>query len=425
MVGQRGAGPEHGAAAASRCPRRRRPRRAWRRGPSTSSASRQQRRERGVGVGGGGQERGAAARPASPSRSSAGQRRSRRRWKPSRTSRPLVRRPAHRRPPRAPPARRSGPPAAARRRRARPRAASTSASTRPGRGRARAWSARSLSAQARTIDPSASGWSCTPQTPAAKRAACTSPAGLRPARPRRRAARVTTSLFHWMPRRAGEAASSGSSARAVIQPTSSTPTACAARVAARPRRRARPRSAGGPGRSRASASPASRGLADQLLESGAATAPWRRRWRPSLRRAPPAPSYAVGPGSASPAHGRHTSSTAPGLVQPLPDERPAGRPPRARRRGCAGSRGRRSEDRQHPVALEGGDLAAVVLPLGALVAQEEVEDVLAQRLGEQLAVLGDRRSPRSRLLGSGWMPRPCARARSATRRRPRPRGGSS
>src|SRR6195952_1909061 len=48
-----------------------------------------------------------------------------------------------------------------------------------------------------------------------------------------------------------------------------------------------------------------------------------------------------------------------------------------------------SDDREHPVALEGGDLAAVLLPLRTLVAEEELIDVLAERLGEQLGVLGD------------------------------------
>src|SRR5207247_2269716 len=41
---------------------------------------------------------------------------------------------------------------------------------------------------------------------------------------------------------------------------------------------------------------------------------------------------------------------------------------------------RASEDGQHPVALENRDLGAVLLPLRPLVAQEDVEDVLAQRL---------------------------------------------
>src|SRR5690606_26712642 len=50
---------------------------------------------------------------------------------------------------------------------------------------------------------------------------------------------------------------------------------------------------------------------------------------------------------------------------------------------------RRSEDGQVTPQLELGDRAAVVAPLRPLVAQEEVEDVLAERLGDQLAPLHD------------------------------------
>ena len=100
-------------------------------------------------------------------------------------------------------------------------------------------------------------------------------------------------------------------------------------------------------------------------------------------------SYDVSAGSASPAHGRHTSRTAPASSSQTPTS--------ARRAGglvlddedARTRRGRRSQDRQHHVPLVGGDLGAVLLPLGALVAQEEVVDVLAQRLGQQLGVLGD------------------------------------
>src|SRR6201999_4539158 len=48
-----------------------------------------------------------------------------------------------------------------------------------------------------------------------------------------------------------------------------------------------------------------------------------------------------------------------------------------------------SDHGQHPVALEGGDLTAVLLPLRTLVAEEELVDVLAEGLGQQLGVLGD------------------------------------
>src|SRR5215472_14635399 len=47
----------------------------------------------------------------------------------------------------------------------------------------------------------------------------------------------------------------------------------------------------------------------------------------------------------------------------------------------------RSEHGEVAAQLVLGDLAAVLLPLLALVAQEEVEDVLPQRLGDELAVL--------------------------------------
>src|SRR6185295_3789838 len=69
-----------------------------------------------------------------------------------------------------------------------------------------------------------------------------------------------------------------------------------------------------------------------------------------------------------------------------------------RRRAARGAHPRRyselrlgaSEQRQHPVALERRHLDAVLLPLRTLVAEEEVEDVLAEGLREQLAVLRDR-----------------------------------
>jgi hypothetical protein len=58
--------------------------------------------------------------------------------------------------------------------------------------------------------------------------------------------------------------------------------------------------------------------------------------------------------------------------------------------------GRRPIGRRHhstgqvAAELERGDLGPVGLPLRALVAQEEVEDVLAERLGDQLAGLHHR-----------------------------------
>src|SRR5690606_27167114 len=76
-----------------------------------------------------------------------------------------------------------------------------------------------------------------------------------------------------------------------------------------------------------------------------------------------------------------------------------GRAARARRRTPVPTRGRGSragpgppwwsgarpsDHRQHVVTLEGGDLDPVGVPLRPLVAQEEVEDVLAEGLGEHL-----------------------------------------
>jgi len=104
------------------------------------------------------------------------------------------------------------------------------------------------------------------------------------------------------------------------------------------------------------------------------------------------PSGAGRPGRA--AHGRERRATGTRAAARCPSRRPG---TRTARPGCSpgpwtrrtGASGDGSEDRQHPVALEGGDLGAVLPPLGALVAQEEVEDVLAERLGEELGVLGD------------------------------------
>src|SRR5436190_17462167 len=49
----------------------------------------------------------------------------------------------------------------------------------------------------------------------------------------------------------------------------------------------------------------------------------------------------------------------------------------------------RSNDGEHAGPLELRDLLAVLLPLGLLVAEEEVENVLAERLGDELGVLHD------------------------------------
>src|SRR5271170_4033974 len=50
---------------------------------------------------------------------------------------------------------------------------------------------------------------------------------------------------------------------------------------------------------------------------------------------------------------------------------------------------RGSEHRKVAVQLEPGDLAAVFVPFLALVAQEEVEDVLAEDLRDEVAALHD------------------------------------
>src|SRR6478735_2985414 len=56
----------------------------------------------------------------------------------------------------------------------------------------------------------------------------------------------------------------------------------------------------------------------------------------------------------------------------------------------------RSEPRQVAVELEAADLVTVVEPLLALVAQEEVEDVLAEDVGDELALLHDLERPTER-----------------------------
>ncbi len=57
-----------------------------------------------------------------------------------------------------------------------------------------------------------------------------------------------------------------------------------------------------------------------------------------------------------------------------------GNAPAARRRVGSGV----LEDREQSLQLLRGDLAAVLVELGALVAQEEVEDVVAEALGEHV-----------------------------------------
>src|SRR6187431_1739882 len=93
---------------------------------------------------------------------------------------------------------------------------------------------------------------------------------------------------------------------------------------------------------------------------------------PSTSRA----SYSASAGSRSPAYGRQTTSSQPASSSQVPNN--AG----GQVASCSITRTRGtqrpSDDREHAVALEAGDLHAVLVPLGALVAQEEVEDVLPQ-----------------------------------------------
>ena len=114
---------------------------------------------------------------------------------------------------------------------------------------------RSDSAHGCSTGTSTSGCSCTPHIAGAKRTACTSPcAGLRRAASRPSGSAVTTSSFHCTPRRGvASGPSSRSPAAASVQPSAEQPDLLAARVALDACRRARPRSAGGPGRCRASA----------------------------------------------------------------------------------------------------------------------------------------------------------------------------
>src|SRR5665647_636976 len=81
----------------------------------------------------------------------------------------------------------------------------------------------------------------------------------------------------------------------------------------------------------------------------------------------------------------------------LPRRVRAGRPPDPGAVVTASSGGRCSQHRQVPHELERGHLSAVGVPLLALVAQHEVEHVLAEGLGHKLGRLHDR----DRLLEGG------------------------
>ncbi len=154
------------------------------------------------------------------------------------------------------------------------------------------------------------------------------------------------------------------------------------------RRRARARRRRGPSRRHAAAArrPATASMSRTRLSSarsGSAVSP-RASGRPSLK--------VSSSGSTRPAERRVLEQLlGPGAV----GEPEAGEGSRAGALAgaCHGTNltggGRRagaaSESGQVPLELELGDLAPVVVPLGTLVAQEEVEDVLAEGVGHEIA----------------------------------------
>ncbi len=132
--------------------------------------------------------------------------------------------------------------------------------------------------------------------------------------------RVTTSSFHCTPRRGvASGPSSRSPGAASVQPTAEQADLLAARVALDACRRARPRSAGGPGRCRASAA-GSREPPGPAPSPGRARRGRRRRWRPSGRRGSAARRTRRGSGSSSPAYGRRTSSSQPASLEPVAEQ---------------------------------------------------------------------------------------------------------
>src|SRR5882724_2122269 len=88
-------------------------------------------------------------------------------------------------------------------------------------------------------------------------------------------------------------------------------------------------------------------------------------------------------------------STKPRAIRPMPTRPNTMLRPAPLSRSCSTvspfsevrrDRTRTSEGAQVPLPLVRGDFAPVLLPLGALVAQKEVEDVLAEHLGDQLGL---------------------------------------
>ena len=152
----------------------------------------------------------------------------------------------------------------------------------------------------------------------------------------------------------------------------------------------RARAAGAPRQMPSVGTPAVDGLARAAPGSPAATGSRRRRQAPIAPPSTSSPSYAVsGRAARRRRTGARRRARRPAAAQPVAEPARPGARPRAGRRG---PRGRSPAQRRHStgevaVQLERRDLAAVVVPLGPLVAQEEVEDVLAERLGDQLAAL--------------------------------------
>ena len=166
---------------------------------------------------------------------------------------------------------------------------------------------------------STSGCSWTPQAAGANRATWFSPAGVAASAVAPSGSSVTTSVFHWTPRRGV-----GERPDQLVVRRLGRPARC---------RTARPAGRRGfgsdrPPRATATSwwprqtprvgTPAVDGLPDPLLDRRRARGRWRRRWRPSTRRGRAARRTPSRSGSSSPAHGRQTRSSAPASVSQVP-----------------------------------------------------------------------------------------------------------
>src|SRR5215475_6513689 len=113
--------------------------------------------------------------------------------------------------------------------------------------------------------------------------------------------------------------------------------------------------------------------------------------RPSVLIVPGAPPRTSTPATAPPGTSTTVHPVRPCVSVQCPTDTPAGS--RAPASSCVFTLPSRRrvrpglENRQVAVQFERGDLMTVVPPFFPLVAQEEVEDVLAERFGHQLAVL--------------------------------------